>query len=421
MDLELIPIENLRPYPGNYRKHPPEQLAHLVASLQQYGWARNVVISSDGVILAGHGIVEAARQTGLHEVPVHRLEYASDDPRAAKFLVLENEVSRLAEDDQAQLAALLAEIQQFAPEGLSATGYDDAALDALIAEVAAEVTGAQHAMEDEAPAVLPEAITRLGDVWLMGEHRLVCGDCTEADTVASLFGDSKARMVWTDPPYGVSYADKNEFLNSLDRGNLNQTPIANDHMTEDATEALARNALTLMAEYGMPGAACYVACPPGTLLPHFIAAVTASGFTYHHSLVWVKQQFVLGRTDYHYRHEVILYGWKPDGGHYFIDDHTLDSVFEVDKPHRSEDHPTMKPVELVAPMIFNSSTRGDIVADPFLGSGTTLIAAEQLGRICYGIEIEPRYVDVAVRRWQALTGKQAILEATGEHFPSDTP
>jgi DNA modification methylase len=252
----------------------------------------------------------------------------------------------------------------------------------------------------------------------MGEHRLVCGDCTKAETVAALFGDRQARMVWTDPPYGVSYADKNEFLNSLDWGNRIQEPIANDHMTDEATEALARDALTLMAQHGLPGAACYVACPAGTPLPHFIAAVAASGFTYHHSLVWVKQQFVLGRCDYHYRHEVILYGWKPDAGHYFVDDHTLDSVFEVDKPHRSEDHPTMKPVALVAQMIANSSKPGDVVADPFLGSGTTLVAAEQLGRVCYGIEIEPRYVDVAVRRWQNATQRRATLESTGEPFPT---
>jgi DNA modification methylase len=148
--------------------------------------------------------------------------------------------------------------------------------------------------------------------------------------------------------------------------------------------------------------------------------VAASGFGFRHSLVWVKQQFVLGRCDYHYRHEVILYGWKPDGAHYFVDDHTQDSVFEVDKPHRSEDHPTMKPVKLVAQMVANSSKPGDIVADPFLGSGTTLISAEQLGRVCYGIEIEPRYVDVAVRRWQQATGQTAILESTGQPFPDVT-
>lgn len=164
------------------------------------------------------------------------------------------------------------------------------------------------------------------------------------------------------------------------------------------------------------GGAVYVACPAGTPLPHFIAAVAASGYTFKHSLVWVKQQFVLGRCDYHYRHETILYGWKEDGAHYFVDDHTKDSVFEVDKPHRSEEHPTMKPVELVAQMVANSSRPGETVADPFLGSGTTLIACEQLGRKCVGIELAEKYVDVAVQRYQRMTHQPAILESTGETF-----
>jgi len=306
---------------------------------------------------------------------------------------------------------------------LGNVGYDDGALDRLKAELQADdfVASQGPPVEDPGPSEPPvEPVTKLGDVWLCGAHRVVCGDCTEAGVVAKLFGEKLARMVWTDPPYGVSYADKNEFLNSLDKGNHIQEPIAHDHMSEADTEALVRDALALMATYGMPGAAYYVACPAGTLLPHFIAAVAASGFGFRHSLVWVKQQFVLGRCDYHYRHEVILYGWKPDGAHYFVDDHTQDSVFEVDKPHRSEDHPTMKPVKLVAQMVANSSKPGDIVADPFLGSGTTLISAEQLGRVCYGIEIEPRYVDVAVRRWQQATGQTAILESTGQPFPDVT-
>jgi DNA modification methylase len=391
-----------------------------VASLQQYGWARNVVISSDGIILAGHGIVEAARQTGMKQVPVHRIEYASDDPRAAKFLVLENEVSRLAEDDEEQLVRLLREISSEAPEGLSGTGYDAASLDALIAGLQAEEFRNTVGENQEPGQLNQEAITRPGDVWLMGEHRLICGDATDAGAWAAVMQGRQHRMVWTDPPYGVSYADKNEFLNSLDWGNRNQTPIANDHVAEDDVQILVRDALTMASTHGCPGATCYVACPPGTALPHFIAAVTASGFAFHHSLVWVKQHFVLGRTDYHYRHELILYGWKADAGHYFIDDHSCDSVFEIDKPHVSAEHPTMKPVELVAPMIFNSSLQGEIVVDPFLGSGTTLMAAEQLGRICYGIELEPRYCDVSVRRWQQMTGQRAILEQTGEGFPQDS-
>jgi DNA modification methylase len=244
----------------------------------------------------------------------------------------------------------------------------------------------------------------------------VCGDSRDEHLWEALLGGRKVRLVWTDPPYGVSYADKNEFLNSQDRGNRNQTPIANDHMTAQATEDLCREALVMACAHAEKGGAVYVACPPGTPLPHFIAAVAASGYTFKHSLAWVKQQFVLGRCDYHYRHETILYGWKEDGAHYFVDDHTKDSVFNVDKPHRSEEHPTMKPVELVAQMVENSSKRGEVVADPFLGSGTTLIACEQLGRVCVGFELAERYCDVICERYCRMTNKQATLEATGETF-----
>ena len=222
-------------------------------------------------------------------------------------------------------------------------------------------------------------------------------------------GGEKIRCVWTDPPYGVSYADKNEFLNALDRGNSNQTPIENDHMSEADTEKLTADALRLAVANADVAASCYVACPPGALLPHFIAAVAASGFTYKHSLVWVKNQFVLGRCDYHYKHEVILYGWIENGAHYFVDDHTKCSVIEVDKPRSSAKHPTMKPVELVTAMIENSTRKTEIVYEPFSGSGTTIIACEQLGRRCRAVEISPGYVAVALERWATATGKTPVL------------
>lgn len=158
----------------------------------------------------------------------------------------------------------------------------------------------------------------------------------------------------------------------------------------------------------MPGAAVYVACPAGTLLPHFIAAVAASGFQFKHSLVWVKNQFVLGRCDYHYRHEIVLYGWK-DGAHYFVDDHTHDSVFEIDKPRKSEEHPTMKPVELIERMVRNSSNPGEIVYEPFSGSGSTILACEMSGRQCRAMEVSPAYCSVALTRWETATGRTAEL------------
>jgi site-specific DNA-methyltransferase (adenine-specific) len=234
------------------------------------------------------------------------------------------------------------------------------------------------------------------------QHRLICGDCTDAAVVARVMGGERIRCVWTDPPYGVSYADKNEFLNALNRGNSNQTAIEHDHMNEADTEKLATCALSLAVAHAEKGASVYVACPAGTLLPHFIAAVAASGFSYKHSLVWVKNQFVIGRCDYHYRHELILYGWIENGAHFFVDDHTKHSVFEIDKPRNSDEHPTMKPVELVTGMIENSARPNAIVYDPFAGSGTTGVACQNLGRRAYMIEISPAYCAVILERFAGI-------------------
>jgi DNA modification methylase len=175
----------------------------------------------------------------------------------------------------------------------------------------------------------------------------------------------------------------------------------------------------LAAAFSVPGATCYAACPPGTPLPKFIAAFGSSGFTYRHSLAWVKNNFVLGRCDYHYKHEVILYGWKPDAGHLWNGDHSQDSVFVVDKPHKSDLHPTMKPPELIAPMVTNSSRQGEIVFDPFVGSGSTAIAAAQTGRVCYCCDVASQYVDVTVRRLAEALKLPATLEADGTQFPME--
>ena len=409
------PLDWFSDNPDNYRAHPQEQQAVLQESLRRFGVFRNVVARPDGTLLAGHGIIAAARAEGLTEFPC--VVFEGTDAEARALMVADNEQARLAQDDPGQLSQLLSSLQADGLLGL--TGHDDDSLQALLAEVSPEPA---EPLADPGAGELPaEAVTRPGDVWLLGKHRLVCGDCREAPLWEQLLGGKRIRMVWTDPPYGVSYADKNEFLNAMERGNRNQTPIANDHMTEQATEDLCREALTMACAHAEKGGAVYVACPAGTLLPLFISAVAGSGYTFRHSLAWVKQQFVIGRCDYHYRHETILYGWKEDGAHYFVDDHTKDSVFNIDKPHSSKEHPTMKPVELVAEMVANSSMKGEIVADPFLGSGTTLIACEQLNRVCYGIEIEPRYCDVIINRWQTMTGQQAILESTGQTYQEAAP
>ena len=262
---------------------------------------------------------------------------------------------------------------------------------------------------DRASALREKWGTRLGRLWQIGPHRLACGDCQDGAILARLFGERKARMIWTDPPYGVSYADKNKFLNASDRGNRIQRKIANDHMTPEKTEALFTAALSTALSHCEPGAALYATVPGGPLQARFTRALEAAGFSFKAGLVWVKNHFVIGMSDYHYRHESILYGWLETGPHYFTPDRTQDSVFEVDKPHVSDTHPTQKPVDLVSRMIANSSRPGEIVYDPFCGSGSSLLAAHQLRRVGYGCEIDPAYVAVALERLSLLGLKPELV------------
>jgi DNA modification methylase len=245
--------------------------------------------------------------------------------------------------------------------------------------------------------------TETGQLWQVGPSRLLCADCREKADVARLWRDGERfRMVWTDPPYSVDYAGKNEYLNRGDRGNRIQKQIENDRLSADECQTLFSTALTQGQAWAMPGAVRYATVPSGPLLVRFIAGFYEGGFDFRHLLVWVKHHFVIGMSDYQHRHEPILYGWRPNGPHYFVKDRSQSTIFEVDKPHVSDLHPTTKPVELIARMVENSSRPGEIVYDPFPRSGSTLLAAHQLGRIGYGVEIDPGYVAVTLERLAAL-------------------
>ena len=318
---------------------------------------------------------------------------ASARSKAAESARLQEE--SLAEWDAEMLGALAKEVD------LSSLWTGDELQALLVGQNGHEMSEDPGPQLDKAEELRKKWGVETGQLWQLGDHRLLCGDSTKREDVERVMGGEKLQLVWTDPPYGVSYGAKNKFLNAISPGNRIQTPIENDQLTEEQTEDLCRKALLLACEFGLLGAALYVACPAGTQLPHFIAAVASSGFQFKHSLVWVKNQFVLGRCDYHYKHEIILYGWK-EGAHFWNGDHSQDSVFLVDKPHVSDLHPTTKPVELVEPMIRNSSKEGDVVYDPFLGSGTTMVASHRLGRRCFGIEIDPGYCGVVLERMSGL-------------------
>jgi DNA modification methylase len=255
--------------------------------------------------------------------------------------------------------------------------------------------------------------TARNQLWRIGRHRLVVGDCTNEADVAKLWSDGgpRVRLTWTDPPYGIDYVQsKNDALQELHKGTRVKKNIANDSLPPNETHAMFARALSLAKEHSQTGAACYATVAAGPLLTGFIQAFERAGFAFKHHLVWVKQQMVLGRCDYHYRHEPILYGWLENGAHYFCDDRAQDTVFQVDKPATSEFHPTTKPVQLIARMIKNSSLANELIYDPFSGSGSTLIAAHQVGRIGYGCEIDPGYVAVTLERLSMLGLKPQLVE-----------
>jgi DNA modification methylase len=397
-----VAINSLHPHPRNYRAHPVQQVAAIAESLRLHGQYRNVVVqASTGYILAGHGVVEAARSLGWTKVQAVFLEV--DDAQALRLLVDDNELPRLALDDSALLANILGDLVQL---DLPPLAYAPEEIEALLAAALPPPV----LTEDDPPEPQAEAVSRTGDLWLLGDHRLLAGDCTVAADVEKLVGGGeRASMCWTDPPYGVNY--QNHGHPSWGK----HEPIANDNLDDEGMATLWGKALTLAATVCTGD--LYVAAPPGppmTILDDTVRDRTP--YERHQWLVWVKNSLVLGRTNYHYRHEQILYGWPKGRTSSWAVGRDRDSIFEVNRPSRSEEHPTMKPVELVAQMVENSSRRGDGVYDPFSGSGTTLLACEQLGRRFLGIEIEPRYVDVICRRYFAATGREALLEATGRTF-----
>lgn len=408
---KITSLESLRFDESNSNLGTDRGRKALRHSLETLGAGRSILVSADDVILAGnktaaeavalgHEDVILVETDGTKLVAVKRTDLLSDSTEARTLAVADNRIAEL--DLSWSPEAIAAQLDGGLDLSALWTGDE---LEELLRGL--QEPGAEPLTDPDAIPEDVETRCKPGELWSAGRHRMWVGDCTDAAGVARLLDGKRLRLVWTDPPYGVGYQD-NESLESLKARNrrTDGKVVSNDSLTEAQTETLCRSALALSSEHGEAGAACYVACPAGTPLPHFIAAVADSGFQYRHSLIWVKDQFVFGRCDYHYRHEVILYGWLP-GVHYFADDRTQDSVFEIPRPKASEEHPTMKPVELVERMVKNSSRAGDLVYDPFLGSGTTLIACEATGRTCFGCEIDAQYASVVLARWEAVSGQVA--------------
>ena len=396
----LIPLGSVRRDPNNARLHPEASLSAIRAAYTRFGQQKPIVVSRDGVVVAGNGQHEAAEALGWTHIAA--VETELDGVERQAYAVADNQVPELARWDHEALGRLLS-IDRFEPATL---GFDAADVRQVLAK--ADAAGRGAVSDVDVPDVGDRPVSRIGDVWVMGGHRLMCGDSTDEPTVQKLMGGKRANLVLTDPPYGVSYVGKTK----------DAMEIENDGSA--GLRDLLRASLGLAYSVCLPGAVWYVAAPAGPQSLDF-SAVLSELKVWRQTLAWVKDSMVLGHSDYHYRHEAVYYGWVPGADHSRPPTRNCTSVLEFDRPKASREHPTMKPVPLWAALMGNSTVRGDICYEPFSGSGTTVVAAEQLGRRCFAIELDPRYVDVAVKRWQAMTGKKAVRESDGAVFGETPP
>ena len=401
--LEHWPIERLLPYIRNARTHSETQIAQIAASIAEFGFTAPILAGSDGVIVAGHGRLAAARKLGLASVPVVVLEHLTPTQRRA-LVIADNKIAENAGWDEELLRLELAELQE-ADFDLALTGFD---ADELLEIMAGEETTAEgHTDEDAAPEVPVTPVSKPGDVWIMGQHRLLCGDSTDAASYTLLMAGEKAAMTFTDPPYGVNYANS-----AKDKMRGTHRPILNDNLGEDF-EPFLEAALTPIIAHCQ--GAIYIAMSSSEL-DTLQSAFRAAGGKWSTFIIWAKNTFTLGRSDYQRQYEPILYGWPEGATRHWCGDRDQGDVWHFNKPRVNDLHPTMKPVELVERAIRNSSRPGDVVLDPFGGSGTTLIAAEKSGRQARLVELDPKYVDTIVRRWQEYAGAQAVRESDGIRF-----
>lgn len=415
LKIEYVSLESLHPYEKNARAHGKEDLKAIIASIQDFGFNDPIGVWNN-TIVEGHGRWLAAKEIGMETVPVIRLDELTDEQRKA-YALAHNKTAELSNWDFDVLAAELKDISEF---DMSQFGFDMSA----VGEEEGEV------QDDNFTEELPKsATTRLGDIFKMGGHYLICGDSTKPETIQKLLQGQQVDLLLTDPPYNVDYVGKTK----------DALKIENDKKTDSDFHQLLVDAFRA-ADYGMkPGAAFYIwhADSEGY---NFRGACREIGWQVRQCLVWNKNTFVLGRQDYQWKHEPCLYGWKDGAAHYFVDDRTQSTVFEdkgndidhmkkeemkallkeifedkvsttvleEDKPSRSAEHPTMKPIKLLARQIKNSSKPGENVLDIFGGSGSTLITCEQLGRHCFTVELDPKYCDIIIKRWEDFTGQQAV-------------
>jgi DNA modification methylase len=392
LEIHVVPISELTPDPKNARIHKRKSLNALCESLTTFGQRKPILITRDKVVIAGNGTLAAAQILEWQTINCTYVPADWSQQQITAYALADNATAELSSWDHELLQINLEGIQDIAGslETLGVPFYKTKTTDVIDVEMINET----------------DVQVELGQMWQLGRHRLICGDAREPENYKRLLETSKANLIWTDPPYGVNLAKLVQ--QNYRRATAHAGDIQNDDITVDDLTDLLRLVFGYLIDNTEKGAPWYVAAPSNPMTMAFAIPLHELG-VWRHTLIWVKDRMVLGRSDYHYRHEIVYYGWSPGGNHSWYADRSQDSVFEIQRPSKSEQHPTMKPLELIAKMMVNSSKPNDLVLDPFLGSGSTLLAAEQLDRRCVGIDLEPRYCAVTITRWQKLTGEKAVL------------
>lgn len=382
-EIIMMPVNRIKPYPNNPRINK-EAVDKVAASISEFGWRQPLVLDADNVIIVGHTRLQAAKRLHMKEVPVLIADDLTEEQIKA-YRLADNKTAEFAEWD---IDKLREELDDIAEIDMESFGFDLSAFDD---EPEMEVVDDEYE-----PEIPEEPVSKLGQIYQLGIHRLMCGDSTIADDVKKLMGGAQADLLITDPPYNVDYT-----------GGTNMK-IMNDKMENDKFRQFLIAAFSAADSVLKPGASFYI-WHADTERMNFHGACNDVGWQVRECLIWVKECLVMGRQDYQWRHEPCLYGWKSGASHNWYSDRKQTTVLEFPKPKKSDLHPTMKPIPLFDYQIKNSTQKGDVVLDIFNGSGTTIMACEQNGRVAYGMELDPRYVDATIKRWEEFTGQKAVL------------
>lgn len=400
--VQEVDVSILRPYERNAKKHSDDQVAKLVESIREFGFISPCLIDKEMNVIAGHGRIMAAKKAGMKTVPCVFVEGLTEEQRRA-YILADNRLTELGDWDMQLVQQELQDLSKLNFD-VDLTGFS---MDICFESKLDEQDPDEWTEEDA--EVPEEPVAKAGEIYQLGKHRLMCGDSTDPDMVAQLMGGEKADMLCTDPPYNVALGyDLTDFDKEKRNKRKDGLVIANDDMDENEFIEFLVKAFVNARESIRAGAAFYIWHASNTEMD-FMTALKEAGMKLRQVLIWNKSSFTFGRQDYQWKHEPCLYGWKDGASHYFVDDHTQSTVLDEKRPTSSKEHPTMKPVKLMERLILNSTKPKESVLDLFGGSGTTLMACEELGRKCFMMEYDPHFVDVIINRWETATGQKALL------------